>query len=1002
MASNKWTPVLGVIFLFCGVIAAERALFEATFPRWTWLGLPIAAVGISIIATILLVLIKPLILNAMLCLRTLTPSLSRSGRRGARGEVFRLADIRIEAAIVFPFLLNLFWLFDPTVDLIRSRWLLGLSLWLILLLTIYAKNRRHPFTTYCLLLLSLLIPLYWATLGRDVGSADTFEFQVTAPQLGIAHPTGYPLYLLLGKLWTLLLPFQSVAMRLNIGTAIYALIACVIVGWVAAKLFGRPLVGILVGVVFGLRPTFWSQAVAAEVYTLHAIFVAGAILLWQMQLAKNLGKRWALLAFWLGLGMTNHVTTVLLLPATAFLYLSQSESIASKIRALPKIIITALLPLLLYLYLPLRWQAVNGEAMGFGRFFQWVTGSRFAGALQWGAWLRDQARWGILGRFFLQEWGWVGLALIIVGFIYLLVHHRRFAIALFLTWSAFSFYCLNYYVPDLNVFLLPAHLTMAITLGGCIPILDSILHKLSKAPEPLTALSPFILLSLFIGVPQTFRQVDQSAPNELTTWATAILNAPLAKNATILADSDKFPPLYYLQQAEGMRPDLEIMMLPDEGAYRAALEQRVVIGQKVYLARFLPRLPYAMRATTPLVEIAPEQPLIDVETVEPQFTVEGIGLVESSLQLESDYGKNTAALSFTWRRLAAQPAPSQLVYLRWVSNGWATTPSSQHPVNNSYPTAAWSADEVVNDFYLLEKPLVTTPQSVELQIALGEAFRSADSLTWHTLKTVTLQPQADLPLTTPVRIWRGKQTVNTVSITPASRPEKPFSILLNGQTSHPQIWQVKTLHPTQLFESCLGDCFSQAELAHASYTWEQRAAIAETGRHQIFIAPRGGDVRCGWFSWLQEWCEIGRVTINGVPLPEGAVNFDDKVGLLSAEIPTPTLTPNGLFELTLNWQSLSPIEDDYTVFVQVLDENDTIVGQVDSWPVQGTYPTSQWEVGEIVRDPYQVQLAPELASGNYRLVVGFYRLRDLRRLPVLDTSGTTIEDRFIVPSLFVP
>ena len=37
-------------------------------------------------------------------------------------------------------------------------------------------------------------------MGRTVGSADTFEFQVIAPQLGIAHPTGYPLYLILGKL----------------------------------------------------------------------------------------------------------------------------------------------------------------------------------------------------------------------------------------------------------------------------------------------------------------------------------------------------------------------------------------------------------------------------------------------------------------------------------------------------------------------------------------------------------------------------------------------------------------------------------------------------------------------------------------------------------------------------------------------------------------------------------------------------------------------------------
>ncbi|MBK9054282.1 MAG: DUF2723 domain-containing protein [Chloroflexi bacterium] len=67
----------------------------------------------------------------------------------------------------------------------------------------------------------LFLILYLLTLGRTVGKADTFEFQVVAPQLGIAHPTGYPLYLLLGKLWTLI-PIGSVAWRLNLGTALYA------------------------------------------------------------------------------------------------------------------------------------------------------------------------------------------------------------------------------------------------------------------------------------------------------------------------------------------------------------------------------------------------------------------------------------------------------------------------------------------------------------------------------------------------------------------------------------------------------------------------------------------------------------------------------------------------------------------------------------------------------------------------------------------------------------
>jgi hypothetical protein len=78
------------------------------------------------------------------------------------------------------------------------------------------------------------------------------------------------------------------------------------------------------------------------------------------------------------------------------------------------------------------------------------------------------------------------------------------------------------------------------------------------------------------------------------------------------------------------------------------------------------------------------------------------------------------------------------------------------------------------------------------------------------------------------------------------------------------------------------------------------------------------------------------------------------------------------------------------------------VGQVDSWPVQGTYPTSQWQVGEVVEDKYMVQLAAELPPGQYRLQVGWYLLATLQRLPVVDEAGTAVDDKVVVPGLARP
>ena len=96
------------------------------------------------------------------------------------------------------------------------------------------------------------------------------------------------------------------------------------------------------------------------------------------------------------------------------------------------------------------------------------------------------------------------------------------------------------------------------------------------------------------------------------------------------------------------------------------------------------------------------------------------------------------------------------------------------------------------------------------------------------------------------------------------------------------------------------------------------------------------------------------------------------------------------------------MDADYTVFVQVLDEEDRIVGQIDAWPVQGTRPTSQWEPGEIIVDPYVVQLDGNLPAGSYRLIVGMYQLADLRRLLVLDQDGAPIDDKYQVPGLLAP
>ncbi len=100
-------------------------------------------------------------------------------------------------------------------------------------------------------------------------------------------------------------------------------------------------------------------------------------------------------------------------------------------------------------------------------------------------------------------------------------------------------------------------------------------------------------------------------------------------------------------------------------------------------------------------------------------------------------------------------------------------------------------------------------------------------------------------------------------------------------------------------------------------------------------------------------------------------DFGARIRLLGYDVGL--LQPGQPLDVTLYWQSLATLDDDYLVFVHVLDESGAIVAQVDEGPQQGGYPTSLWIAGEIVADRHTLALPGDLPAGSYRLRIGFYR-----------------------------
>ncbi len=101
-------------------------------------------------------------------------------------------------------------------------------------------------------------------------------------------------------------------------------------------------------------------------------------------------------------------------------------------------------------------------------------------------------------------------------------------------------------------------------------------------------------------------------------------------------------------------------------------------------------------------------------------------------------------------------------------------------------------------------------------------------------------------------------------------------------------------------------------------------------------------------------------------------------------------------ELVLYWQAQQAMNVDYTVFVHVLGPDGQILGQRDSAPDSGAYPTRHWSAGEVVADPVRIPLPPEHAREPLEVIVGMYRLDTGQRLPVVDAQGQIVDDKILL------
>lgn len=443
----------------------------------------------------------------------------------------------------------------------------------------YAIGKNDILLAVATGLLSFIV--YVRTLGPTVTGEDAGELVTAAYTLGVAHPPGYPLWCLLGKLFTFL-PFGTVAWRVNLMSAFFASLTVALTCLLALRVTYSRLASVTGALAFAFSAEFWSQSVIAEVYTLNSFFVALCLLLLLVWYETRNQRYLIAFAFVYGLGLTNHNTTHLLGPLyLVFVFFIDREP-WRRWKLYGTCLVVSLIPLSLFAYLPIRavanppvnwgdpktlenfWEVVSRKQYAFG----FVKNPRSLGRLAMDTW----AFFELYGGEFTPWLCWVPA----VGIVALWKRNRFVCVSLLslFLYLVFGFIVLLNFDVDReslwlnNVFWIPAYMVAAIFLGAAlVPIANPRVNRYVARGVGGIAAGVCFVIPLFVN----YHANDKSdyyfaydfGVNALKTLDKDAIYFPSADHAT-------FPALY-LQAVEGMRPDVSIANkygYPEERLYR--------------------------------------------------------------------------------------------------------------------------------------------------------------------------------------------------------------------------------------------------------------------------------------------------------------------------------------------------------------------------------------------------------------------------------------------------
>lgn len=436
--------------------------------------------------------------------------------------------------------------------------------------------------------------IYLITMAPSVIQIDSGELAAVQATLGIAHPTGYPLFTIIGYLFLKIpLPFTTIY-KANILASIWCSLGIFLfIKSVLLILSNQKEVAdkrkknkskkdlgignatndceenritiyssICGGVVLAFSQTFWFQSTSIEVYSLQIfLFSLNIFLILRAYYSTDVRIiNWLWVAFSLALGFANHMTTLLILPFITILFFQKEKIIVESFKKI-LLMLTVFIPVLVgfYLYLPLR--ASGNPQINWGNPINLESILHHVSGKQYQVWLFTSLEAaGKQFKYFLAEFpvefGYIGLVIGIVGMI---TAYKISRIIFYTVLSTFIFailYSINYDIVDIDSYFLLAYMMFAFFVAFGF---YKTLHYIRQKWNLIIAIVLSFLISLF-PFTLNFSEVNQSNVHTFEDYTHTILNSTEPNSIIFSYQWDYFiSSSYYFQLVEKFRPDVTVI-----------------------------------------------------------------------------------------------------------------------------------------------------------------------------------------------------------------------------------------------------------------------------------------------------------------------------------------------------------------------------------------------------------------------------------------------------------